>query len=222
MVFARLFTPHAIGAAALAFALVTLAASFANFGFFPALLRARIKDRKFSDTAFTLSLVTGALVALAVCLMSPLIAFTSAGVANQVRFLAIFVLVIPLTFPTVLWQRDLQFTHPAIAAVINEIVVLVGAVTSEVVFHLHVWSILLAYMIGIVASAAYLWLYIPQRPRLALHREHVRSLVSFGWPYMFQDVNAQVMARGDSLLVARFSGVTQLAYYNVHGVFLQF
>ncbi|MCI0428850.1 MAG: oligosaccharide flippase family protein [Nitrospiraceae bacterium] len=215
LVFARIFAPDVIGSAALAVACVTVASSFADFGFYQSVLRTRKTSSEIADTAFTLSLIAAGAVALILLTTAPLLStLFSADITNYIRFLSFMALTIPLGFPRVFWERSLDYAHPTIAWGLSEFLVLVGALTTELIFDLGVWSILIGYAVATSFSTLYVWTLAASRPCVRLDRGQARALLSFGWPYMLQNVNGQVMAQGDNLLVGKFAGPSQLAYYN--------
>ena len=216
IVFARLFTPDTVGTAAIALAAVTFAFAFADFGFLENVIRRHPLRRDNANTAFTMSLLAGAVVFAVVFVSAPLVSeLLSQDVTTYIRFLAIFVLTIPLTFPLVYWESALDFEHPAAALVIREFIALAAAIAVQLIFSLGVWSILIGYVGGLGAQAAYIWLLASQRPSLAVHAKYRREGLSFGVPYMFQSVNRQVASRADFLMVGAFNGPTQVGYYSV-------
>jgi len=215
VVFARLFLPSEIGTAALALTCVGALGVLANFGFLPSVIRRRQGSPEFDDTAFTLSLIAAVLVFAAALAGAPLISrIMSADLDAYIRFAAFLVFAVPLSFPRVFWEKQLDFNHPSVARAIPELASFAGAVALELLFHLGVWSLVLAQAGGALLAALYVWWLAPRRPRLALERRDARELLGFGTPLMLQSANGWVMARGDNLLVAFFAGATQLAYYN--------
>lgn len=215
VVFARLFTPADIGMATLAASCVIIAQSFANFGFYDNTIRNRDRSSAFGDTAFTLSLIFGLVVMAATLLGAPLLSRLFSGPLDAyVRVLAFLALTIPLNFPKALFEKRMRFGHPAAALVITEFLSLFIAVGAELVWHLGIWSLVAGQAAGVLLAAAYLWIVAVDRPRLGIHREHVRPILSFGTPFMLTSVNGQVMAHGDALIVVAYWGVSELAYYN--------
>ena len=155
------------------------------------------------------------MIAVIVLISAPaLSSLFKADITAYIRVLALLVFTVPFTFPTVFWQRDLDFTHPSLAVVVNDLFILLSAVLVEVVFDAGVWSIVIGYISGIIFSTAYIWLFAREHPRLAVHDKQARDILSFGWPFMVENVNGLAMARGDNLLVEIFgigaAGVLQL------------
>jgi len=215
-IFARLFSPKDIGTVTLALSCVIMISSMANFGFLESVIREKENGSGFSDTAFTLSLLTGVTLFVFTIIFAPVISrIFSADIDGYVRFLAFLVLMIPLQFPKVFWEKEIRFGHPSVALIIPELVSLIVAVGLEFVFHFGIWSLLLGHALGFLLSSLYIWLLATDRPRIRrINRGHMEPILRFGTPFMLQEVNGQVMSRGDNLMVGAYAGATQLAYYN--------
>jgi O-antigen/teichoic acid export membrane protein len=213
--FARIFTPSEIGTATLALSCVLMVGSLANFGFFENVIRNRERSPGFANTAFTLSLFFGACLFVFLLLGAPLLSrLFSAELDDYIRFLGFLVLLIPLQFPRVFWEREIRFGHPSIALIIPEAVSLLVALVAQLTLHLGVWSLVLGHALGYLLSGLYIWALAAKRPRIEIERRHVGPQMRFGTPFMMNGINGQVMARGDNLMVGAFAGATQLAYYN--------
>lgn len=214
-VFARLFTPDDIGTATLAVTCIAMIASLADFGFFQSILRNREQSNHQANTAFSLSLIFGVTALTVVLFGAPMISrVLSQDVTTYVRFLAFMVLAVPLQFPKVFFEKALRFGHPTMVLVIPELISLTVAVALEVTLHLGLWSLLLGQAGGVLLAALYIWVAASHRPRLRIDKASIRPLLDFGTPFMLTGANAQVMARGDNLIVGALAGPTQLAYYN--------
>ncbi|MFH1754307.1 MAG: oligosaccharide flippase family protein, partial [Candidatus Latescibacterota bacterium] len=213
--FARIFTPTEIGTATLALSCVLMAATLANFGFFENVIRNKERTQGFANTAFTLSLIFGMILFAVLLPLAPLVSrIFSAQLDDYIRFLGFLVLLIPLQFPRVFWEKEIRFGHPSIALIIPEFVSLVAALVAELSLHLGVWSLVIGHALGYLLSGAYIWALAAKRPRIEIERQHVGPLLRFGTPFMFNGINGQVMSRGDNLMVGAFAGTAQLAYYN--------
>jgi len=215
IIFARIFTPNEIGTATLALSCVLMVAGFANFGFFENVIRNRERSQGFADTAFTLSLIFGTVLFVLLLVGAPLLSrLFSAELDAYIRFLGFLVLLIPLQFPKVFWEKEIRFGHPSVALIIPEAVSLLVALVVQLTLHLGVWSLVLGHALGYLLSGLYIWALAAKRPHIGIEGRHVGPQMRFGAPFMLNGINGQVMARGDNLMVGAFAGTTQLAYYN--------
>jgi len=215
MVFARLFTPTDLGTATLAISCISIASILTDFGFPISVIRSQDNSTSFTNTIFTLSLTFGVVLLILLLAGAPLFSKVfSTDLDNYVRFLAFMVLGGTLKLPNAFWEKELKFAHPSIARVIPEFIKFVIAVVVEVRFHLGVWSLLIGHFLGFSLSVLYIWVVSDFRPHIQLERKHIRPLLSFGGPLLFQGINGEIMARGDNLIIGAFCEPTQLAYYN--------
>ena len=215
-VFARLFSPKDIGVVTLSLSCVMMVSSLANFGFLESVIRKKGNSYNFSNAAFTLSIITGVVLLFLTLLFAPVLSnIFSADIDGYIRFLAFLVLIIPLQFPKVFWEKEIKFGHPSVALIIPELVSFMGAVVLELLYHLGIWSLLFGHVLGFLLASLYIWLLATIRPRITkIERKHTEPIMRFGAPFMLQEVNGQVMSRGDNLIVGAYAGATQLAYYN--------
>jgi O-antigen/teichoic acid export membrane protein len=215
LVFARLFTPADIGAAALAGSCVAIISVFANFGFNQSVIRDRSNNTAFSNTAFSLSLLIGTALFFVLFFGAPLFSkVVAADLTQYIRFLAVMVLGIPLRFPGVFWEKELRFGHPSVALLIPVLVQLLVSVAVEALYHAGIWSLLMGSVTGFLCSGFYIWACAEQRPKPQIDFSCVREIFSFGTPLMLQGANSEAMSRGDNLMVGAYAGTTNLAYYN--------
>jgi PST family polysaccharide transporter len=215
MVFARLFMPAEIGTAALALICGGALAVFADCGIFQSVIRKRDAPREFENTAFTLSLIFSVVVFGIALAGAPLLSrVLSADIDGYIRFAALVVFAIPLRFPRVFWEKEIDFVHPSISLLVPELTALVVAVGAEVAFQLGVWSLLAGHVCGIAFSGVYVWVLARRWPRIQIQSEDAREILGFGSPLLVQRANGWVMSQGDNALVGTFAGTTQLAFYN--------
>lgn len=215
VIFARLFTPTEIGIATLTAICIATMSLFGNFGFTQSVIRNRTNCDDFLDTAFTTSLIFGFITYFLTLLFAPALSWIfSTDLNTYVRFLAFMTLIVPLRFPSALWEKDLKFWHPSVVLVISEFAVLFASILVELHFRLGVWSLLVGSAFGFGSSVLYIWIFADYRPRIRIKKKHVRPLLNFGTPFMIQGLNSEAMARGDTLMVGAYSGADQLAFYN--------
>ena len=138
----------------------------------------------------------------------------SENLSPLIRLLAILAFSIPMRFPIYLWEKELKFGNPAVAAVISEGCMFLFTILVEILFHLGVWSLLIGNLSGFLLTGLYVWITSKYRPRIQIDKIQVKNLLGFGAPLMVQGLNGEVMARGDNLMVGAYAGTSQLAFYN--------
>lgn len=216
IVFTRLFLPDEIGTATLAIACISTITVLGDFGFSQSVVRNRDNSSNFfADTAFTLSLILGLLLLFITIASAPLFAkIFPSNLDAFIRFLSVMVLSIPFQFPKVFWEKKIKFGHPSAMLMISEFCGLITTIVIQVTFHFGIWSLLTGSIAGFLMSSLYIWIFADNRPGIRLQHEHIKPIMHFGFPYMMQSLNGQLMAKGDNLLVGAYAGTVQLAYYD--------
>src|SRR5439155_15169153 len=77
------------------------------------------------------------------------------------------------------------------------------------------WSLVIGYLAGSVALTAVLWVMVPWRPSLKPHREHLRSMLSFGGLLTGVNLLTAVETNLDYLFLGRFGTATDLGLYSL-------
>jgi O-antigen/teichoic acid export membrane protein len=215
VIFARIFLPAEMGLANLAVGCIGVLSVLANPGFPQSLFRRKDNSPLFTNTIFSLSLIFGILVFLITLIFAPLLSrIFSTDLDQLIRLLAVLTLTIPLRFPAFLWEKELDYWRPSVGLVIVELLSLVITIGLELLYHLGALSLLLGNVTGFLFSALFLWMTTAYRPKLEISSGEVRPVINFGIPLMISNINGEVMARGDNLLVGAYHGTEQLAFYN--------
>lgn len=213
--FARLFQPAEIGLASLAISCVTVISIFANFGFTQSIIRGKDKNQDYFHTIFSLSLLLGSLFFIVTWIVAPFFSHVfSQSLDPYIRIVAIMTLIIPAKFPVNFWEKELDFGHPSIVAIISEGLTFLTSILVQLIWEAGVLSIVIGTLSGFLFSTVYIWVFSRYKPQLLINRQYVKPIFSFGAPLMVQGINGEAMSRGDNLMVGAYSGTEQLAYYN--------
>lgn len=215
IIFARLFLPEYIGLANLTVTCLGFLSIFGNFGFSQFIIKEKDISQKSSDTVFTISFFISICLLLICFISAPLFScFFTNNLNLYIYFLAIILLEIPLKLPSVFWEKKLKFGYSTLIPLITEFFTILTTILAELLFHLNVFSLLIGTVSGLGFSIIYIWLFAIYRPKFNLDKITSSKLFSFGTPVMVQGFNGYAMSKGDNLMVAKFWGNTQLAYYN--------
>src|SRR5262245_23132486 len=160
--------------------------------------------------------IAGGLIA-ALVLLAPFlaVAFHRPSLSDQIRILAVTVLVIPFELPTMFWVKELQFGRSKIASVADVIVSTIVTLALHFGFHLDVLSLLLGRLAGFIAGQGLAWALVPYRPHPVLHPDHARALYNFGWPLALSALCNFAIYQMDDVFVRLFWGDRNLAYYTL-------
>ena len=214
-VLTRLLAPSDFGAVAIATAVLAMVEAFGQFGLDLALIRGENRDRSAYDSAWTINLGIGLIVAAILAgLAIPAPAFfDDARLAPIFLWLALSVAIGGFeNIGIVAFRKELAFDREfrflLSGRVLGTAVAIAGAVA---------WGDYRALVAGVVArriaSVALSYTMHPFRPRLSL--AGLGSLMQFSAWVMVQTILATVNHRLPALLIGRWIGTSQVAFFTV-------
>lgn len=215
---ARILDPRSFGLFAVVNFVVLIAAFLADMGMGAALVQR--KERLTEEdlrTAFTIAFVVDSLVMAGLLLLAPLLVSIynlEPQYANAVRVMAATVLVSTFAVvPAIQLERNLRFKELANADLIAQVVYVATAV-SLAAAGLHVSAFVIASVVSRVLHTAIVNVVSPWRPRFAVDRPRLRSILSFGVPYQLNGLVLQLKDNFVPTFVAFAAGVQAVGYIN--------
>jgi lipopolysaccharide exporter len=172
IILARLLTPDDFGVVAMAMVAVAILQSFAQSGVDLALLRAVEPQRDHYDTAWTLEILQGLLLAAALFVSAPLVAgqFEDRRVEDAVRVLAIAALVGGFqNIGTVDFRRNLDFRRDFQFGVYKKLATFVVTVTTAIALR-NYWALVVGQVAGRCVEVLLSYRMSPYRPKFSLAR----------------------------------------------------
>ena len=212
---ARLLLPHDFGVVANAWTILALLSSVIDMPVGLALIHIRKPTPEHIDTAWTLGLLRGLLIIIALCLVaSPAASFFAEPALREIILvLGLGVLLSCLASPTrSLAQRGLSFRL--------ELIIEIGAKFSTVFasiaiawFYRSYWALVWGAVAGQAATLIIGYVMAPYRPRFCLTR--TKDLWSFSAWLTLSQCMATVNWRFDQIMIARLLGPVELGIYSV-------
>jgi O-antigen/teichoic acid export membrane protein len=150
VVLARLLSPSDFGLVAIAGSIVAVVEGLAAFGVDKALIRSRSDERELFDSAWTLSILRGAIAAVLMLAIAQ--GVTDASVATIVRVLAIVPLLNGLVNPRfVTFERDLAYARLAVLTLGAKLVAVAATVAAALVWR-NAWALVVGLIVNSAAS----------------------------------------------------------------------
>lgn len=215
LLLARLLTPKDFGVVAIATAVVSVAMSFTDMSFLPALVQCREPTREHVDTVWTMSLIRAACIVTGFAL----VAWPLAKVYGDPRLLPVLIVsgitgaFMDFCNPRVyVALRDMRFGPLTLFQISQKLVSLSFAIVLAVLFR-NYWAIIIGNAAGALASSLLSYVLVPYLPRLTLAR--VREIWCFsGWMF-FNQLCETVNWRFDQLAIGLFTPEAALGKYAV-------
>ena len=212
---ARLLTPADFGLVAIATVIYAIISAITELSLSSALIQHKDPQREHYDTAFTLSILRGLAITLAlVAAAYPLsVAYRDQRLIGICLAMGLTALAGGLINPKlVTYRRKLSFHQEIASDLINKLVGLVVAVSIAVIFHSY-WALVIGSFASQLAQVVMSYVLIPYSPRFSLG--HWRSLFSFSsWLALSSGLNA-LNYRADQLALGAMLGNASLGQYTV-------
>ena len=217
-ILARLLTPSQFGLVAFALTVTAVLDTIADLGVSQALILVK-QDKLGSkpDTAWTLGVMLGTALTAITAALGP----AAAAFFNQPEL----ELMLPILGANFL-LRSLGVTHLALAQKQLDFRTRTLAEMSDVVLRGFVgiglalvgagaYSLVGGYLAGSLATTATLWLLVPFRPSLRLHRGDLGGLLRFGGGLTTLNMISAVISQADYIIIGKVLGATSLGLYTL-------
>lgn len=217
MVLARLLAPAEFGVVAAAMVAIHLAVVLSQLGIIHAIVQRPELEARHVDTAFTLSLVAGAVLFGLITALAPLIGgfFGFDDLSGVVRALAFVVLIGNVSMVAEgLLRRRMQFRK--VAAVSLASYALGYGLTGLALALLGwgVWALVMAQLMQSVLRTGGVLAFQPQPLRLRIERGALWDLLHFGGGLTAWRICSELATQADLLVVGRWLGAEALGIYS--------
>lgn len=214
---ARVLAPAEFGLMATVVLAMAVLDALSQTGFEQALIQRQKEVERLLDTAWSLQLMRGVLLACVFWLAAPWIArFYDEPRLLDVMLVAGSVLVLrgAQSVGPVLFARDLAFRKQfgvKLAQALASALVYIPAV----LLLRNVWALCVSLVVGTLLSTLISFVLHPYRPRFRLERESVRQLLGFGKWISWATALVFVCTQGDDIFVSKYLGFAALGLYQM-------
>ena len=217
VVLARLLPPADFGLAALALIVIGLAAMISDVGVGAAVIQRLVVTTAYLRVAFTLSLLSGVVIAGVLYGIAPLVAILarSAAVSPVLRVQSIVFIATGVgTVARALLQRRLDFRRLFAVDLISYLLGYALIAIGGAVLGWGVWSLVFGSLVqsGLASVLSAVKARAPIKPLIA--KQEMSDLLGFGVGVTVNGVIAYIGRSGDNFLVGRFLGTTALGLYS--------
>jgi lipopolysaccharide exporter len=217
IVLVRLLQPMDFGLIALASSFNQSIEALSWFGLEEALIREKAPTRDTYDTAFTLSLLRGASLALVIGVL----AYPAAKFFSEPR-LAMVILTLALStlldgcnnIGTVDFRRHFSFDKEFKLMILPRVLGTVAAITAAALLRSY-WALVIGVLTNRILRIGAGYVMHPHRPRLVL--KDWRKLTSYSfWTWVFGIVS-MIAGQADTFMIGRMLNTTSVGFYAVGG-----
>jgi lipopolysaccharide exporter len=215
IILARLLAPDDFGVVAMAMVAVAILESFTQSGTDLALLRNAAATREHYDTAWTLEIIQGVLLAVSLFVTAPLVGghFEDPRVTEVVRLLSLRALIGGFqNIGVVNFRRDLQFGLEFRFGVARKLATFLVTVGAALWLRSY-WALVIGQIAGRVVEVAISFRMSDYRPRLSLAR--IREIWGFSQWLVLARFARLVNRQFDRWVVGSIAGTSAMGYYFV-------
>jgi lipopolysaccharide exporter len=217
LVLARLLTPHDFGLVGIALVMIALFESFSTTGTHLALIQRKERARELFDTAWTLGVIRGGVVAGVMVIIAPAVAtfFESPEAVSIVRTMALVPLIGGLTnIGIVEFRKELTF-GPHYLFHTSGIVADVCVAVPLALWGGDAWALVGGWLALIVVRVLMSYWLHSYRPALHLEGNAVRELLGYGRWIFGATAAASLLTGGIQAVVGRVLGTATLGLYQM-------
>ena len=217
VVLGNLLDPSAFGVAAIAVLVVEMLESMSQIGVRQALVQEKRDISIYLNTAWTLQVIRGGLVAVTLAVGAPLVGsfFDVPEAVPMVRVLAAALFLSEFkNIGVVYFERELEFDKEfryRMAPLLGNLVFAVGLA----IMYPSPWAIVGGLVARRLIDAAASYVVHPYRPRFRLESAEIRDLLRFGRWIFISSFLVYLYLSLDDLVVGRVSGVEALGLYTM-------
>jgi len=217
IILARLLAPEDFGLLGISMLAISTLETFSQTGFQAALIQKKENVEPYLDTAWTVSIIRGAILFLTLFLAAPLIAkfFNSPQATLVIRIIGISVILTGLrNIAVVFFQKELEFNKQFNYEFSATLIDLIVSVSLAFLLR-NVWALIWG---GIAANLTRLFMsYVlhDYRPKFNFDREKTKDLFQFGRWVFGSSILVFLVTQGDDIFVGKSLGVTALGLYQM-------
>ena len=215
LIIARLLVPHDFGLVAMAIMVSGFVEAWLDLGVRQALIRNQQADREDYDTAWSLRIIQGLVIATPIVVFSPLIAefFKEPRLTELLWMVSAGIVVSSLgNIGIVNFQKELDFRREFILEIVSKVASTV--VTIALAYWLRsYWALALGIFTRQITHASLSYVLHEYRPRWSLTR--IKSLWGFSQWMLVTNMGTQFATRADQFVVGKLGAASGLGIYTV-------
>ncbi len=217
IILARLLSPNDFGVFGIALLVLSILDSFSQAGFQQALIQKKGETKHFLNTAWTVGLIRGFIIAGVVFFLAKpaTIFFKAPAAENILRIIGISIILQSLNNIAVLYfQKELQFNKFFKYQFLGTIADVTVAITLAFLLK-SVWALVFGLLAGNLVRCIMSYVIEPYRPRFRFNRAQAKELFGFGRWILGSSILMFLLTHGDDIFVGKMLGATMLGFYQM-------
>ena len=217
IILARLLMPEIFGLMGICLMVMRGVDLFTEPGFSAALIHRQDKFEEAKDTAFTLIVIRGLILAIIVFLIAPFVAqyYERQELDMLLKAIAVvFVFRGVRNINTVAQERNLDFKKLTYLNQITTILDFSLVITLAYIYR-SVWALVLGQIFSAMIGTLFSYILIPGKPKIQFNKEMAKSLFGYGKYITGLTVVLFIASEIDNAVIGKILGMELLGYYVV-------
>ena len=215
IILARILVPEDFGLVAMGAIVIGFINGFTEFGTQQLLIREQNISREHIDTAWTVKIIHGAVVALFLVILAPFAAtyFNEPRVVTVINFLALSALISGTgNIGITLARKELNFALDFRCSVYKRLALFIVTLVLALILQ-NYWALVYGRVVGSVIGVVISYLMHPYRPKLCVKK--IRVYFNFSLSIIPQRFAQFLNEKADSVVVGGMAGTALLGVYNI-------
>jgi len=217
VILARLLSPDDFGLFGIALLVLSALETFSESGFNNAIIQKKRNSQHYLDTAWTIGIIRGFLIAFIIFGISkPVAIFFGSPLSESIlKIIGISIVFQSLSNIAVIYfQKELEFHKLFIYQFSGTIADVLITIVLAIILK-NVWALIFGLLAGNLIRCILSYLIIKYRPRLRFEKEKVKELFKFGRWILISTILMFIITHGDDFFVGKVLGITMLGYYQM-------
>lgn len=217
IILTNLLSPNAFGLFGIASLALASLESFSKSGFHQALIQTDQATEKYLDSAWTIQVIRGLLIALILFLGAPLVSsfFMEDEAIMVVRVIGLVELVKGFNnIGIIYFSKDLEFKDQFIYQISGTVASLVVALSIGIIFR-SVWALVFGLLTRNIVQFVMSFRIHKYRPKFHINKRRASELFRFGKWVLGSSILLFLLTQGDDLFLGRMLGATALGFYQI-------
>jgi lipopolysaccharide exporter len=217
IILARLLIPNDFGLFGIAMLALSSLDSFSQTGFDQALIQKKENAQAYLNSAWTIQLIRGTILAIILFIGAPLIAifFNEPRVVLMIKVLGLAQFFKSLrNVGAIYFQKNLEFHKEFFYQFSGTLANLLVALPIAFIFR-SVWALILGILAKYIIQAITSYIIHPFRPSLNFNKDKIKELINFGKWIFLGSIASFLYTQGDDIIVGKFLDTSALGLYQL-------
>jgi len=217
IVLAQLLSPNDFGLFGIALLTLSTLDTFSEAGFGQALIQKKEETKSYLNTAWTVGIVRGLLIAVILFFVAPYAAafFKTPAAEPILKVIGLAIIFQSLTNIAVIYfEKELKFHKYFAYQFAGTIADVTVAITAALLLR-SVWALVFGLLAGNLVRCIVSYIIDSHRPRLQFNKGQAKELFGFGGWILGSSILMFFITQGDDIFVGKLLGVTALGFYQM-------